>query len=99
MKIEIEIRRTYNETIKLTDDNLLEINDEYKGDVKRWVENNYSDLMYLDCPDDEDIERAIIDGEEIIDDNIDLDEVEEIEEEIEDEIQEEADAIEDENDK
>jgi DNA gyrase subunit A len=49
--------------------------------------------------DDEDIERAIIDGEEIIDDNIDLDEVEEIEEEIEDEIQEEADAIEDENDK
>ena len=44
MKIEIEIRRTYNETITLTDDNLLEINDEYKGDVKRWVENNYSDL-------------------------------------------------------
>ena len=50
--------------------------------------------------DDEDIERAIIDGEEIIDDSIDLEEIEEIEEEeTEDEIQEEADSIEDENDK
>lgn len=67
MKIEIEIRRTYNETITLTDDNLLEINDEYKGDVKRWVENNYSDLMDLDCPDDEDIESIIYDKKEMSD--------------------------------
>ena len=57
MKIEIEIRRTYNETITLTDDNLLEINDEYSGDVKRWVKDNYADLICLNNPDDEDIEK------------------------------------------
>ena len=67
MKIEIEIRRTYNETITLTDDNLLEINDEYKGDVKRWVENNSSDLMDLNCPDDEDIESIYYDKKEMSD--------------------------------
>lgn len=67
MKIEIEIRRTYNETITLTDDNLLEINDEYKGDVKRWVENNCSDLIDLDCPDDEDIESIYYDKKEMSD--------------------------------
>ena len=67
MKIEIEIRRTYNETITLTDDNLLEINDEYSGDVKRWVENNYSDLMDLGCPDDEDIESIYYDKKEMSD--------------------------------
>ena len=67
MKIEIEIRRTYNETITLTDDNLLEINDEYKGDVKRWVENNYPDLMHLNCPDDEDIESIYYDKKEMSD--------------------------------
>ena len=67
MKIEIEIRRTYNETITLTDDNLLEINNEYKGDVKRWVENNSSDLIDLDCPDDEDIESIIYDKKEMSD--------------------------------
>ena len=67
MKIEIEIRRTYNETITLTDDNLLEINDEYKGDVKRWVENSYSDLIDLNCPDDEDIESIYYDKKEMSD--------------------------------
>lgn len=67
MKIEIEIRRTYNETITLTDDNLLEINDEYKGDVKIWVENNYSDLMDLNCPHDEDIESIYYDKKEMSD--------------------------------
>ncbi len=67
MKIEIEIRRTYNETITLTDDNLLEINDEYKGDVKRWVENNYPDLMHLNCPHDEDIESIYYDKKEMSD--------------------------------
>lgn len=67
MKIEIEIRRTYNETITLTDDNLLEINDEYKGDVKRWVENNYPDLMHLNCPDDEYIESIYYDKKEMSD--------------------------------
>ena len=67
MKIEIEIRRTYNETITLTDDNLLEINDEYKGDVKRWVENNSSVLMDLNCPDDEYIESIYYDKKEMSD--------------------------------
>jgi hypothetical protein len=65
MKIEIQITRTYDEIIMLTDDNLLEINDEYKGDVKRWVEDNYADLICLNNPDDEEIESIYYDRQEM----------------------------------
>lgn len=67
MKIEIQITRTYDEIIMLTDDNLLEINDEYKGDVKRWVKDNYADLICLNNPDDEDIESIYYDKKEMSD--------------------------------
>lgn len=65
MKIEIQITRTYDEIIMLTDDNLLEINDEYKGDVKRWVKDNYADLICLNNPDDEEIESIYYDRQEM----------------------------------
>lgn len=65
MKIEIQITRTYDEIIMLTDDNLLEINDEYKGDVKRWVKDNYTDLICLNNPDDEEIESIYYDRQEM----------------------------------
>jgi len=54
MKIEIEVVRTYKETIYLSDENILEVVDNYKGDLKKWVEENYDDLMDLyDCDDEE----------------------------------------------
>ena len=65
MKIEIQITRTYDEIIMLTDDNLLEINDEYKGDVERWVKDNYADLICLNNPDDEEIESIYYDRQEM----------------------------------
>lgn len=54
MKIEIEVVRTYKETINLSEENILKIADDYKGDLKKWVKENYDDLMDLyDCDDEE----------------------------------------------
>ena len=56
MKIEIEVVRTYKETINLSDENILEISDGYKGNLKKWVEENYDDLMNLYSCDDEEVD-------------------------------------------
>ena len=55
MKIEINVVKTYKETINLSDENILEIADNYKGDLKSWVKENYNDLMELWICDDEEV--------------------------------------------
>lgn len=65
MKIEIEVVRTYKETINLSVENILEIADNYKGDLKRWVEENYDDLMDLFSCDDEEVESIYYDKLEL----------------------------------
>lgn len=65
MKIEIEVVKTYKETINLSDENILEIADNYKGDLKSWVKENYNDLMELLICDDEEVDSIYYDKLEL----------------------------------